>query len=303
MNVVDSERSPRPRAPRPPSTGTKEPRVVVVTRVEDLGPYIAGWELLAKEALEPNVFYEPFLLVPALTAFAAKSALELVFVVRHDESVIGFFPFTRVRRYRGFPLSALSLWDHDYCPLGTPLVHAAHGDECMKALFDWFAECQAPLVELTNVAGDGPFQHLLINAMNARQTLYFPIAWHTRGLFLPRENGDAYLAHALRADGRRKIRAKEKKLSDAGAIAYAELAEGGDAIDWARQFMEVEARGWKGRNGTAFASKNVDRQFFETIADEAAKRGRLIGRLGPSAEAYVQAGCRTRAKVRPGPAD
>ena len=57
-------------APRPAAAGVTIKSGLSVTVVEDLTdlePYVSAWEGLAATALEPNVFYEPWMLMPAIT--------------------------------------------------------------------------------------------------------------------------------------------------------------------------------------------------------------------------------------------
>jgi hypothetical protein len=62
--------------------------------------HVAAWEELAASAVEPNVFYEPWMLRPALEAFAQGVALRFILV--HGERpgeparLCGFFPFERM---------------------------------------------------------------------------------------------------------------------------------------------------------------------------------------------------------------
>src|SRR4051794_32644888 len=56
--------------------------IVVIEGVSELERYAADWEDLAREAIEPNVFNEPWMMLPALRAYSAgcRVLLALVFV-------------------------------------------------------------------------------------------------------------------------------------------------------------------------------------------------------------------------------
>ena len=49
--------------------------VVIVDDLTALEKHIAAWEELAAAAIEPNVFYEPWMLMPALRAYGNSRAL------------------------------------------------------------------------------------------------------------------------------------------------------------------------------------------------------------------------------------
>src|SRR5438094_2867842 len=68
--------------PRVAGAPTPPPRMVVQL-VEDparLAEHLAVWDDLAANALEPNVFYESWMLRPAIAAFSAKEAWAFAFV-------------------------------------------------------------------------------------------------------------------------------------------------------------------------------------------------------------------------------
>jgi hypothetical protein len=47
--------------------------VVVIDDLTALEKYVPAWEDLATAAIEPNVFYEPWMALPAIRAFGADS--------------------------------------------------------------------------------------------------------------------------------------------------------------------------------------------------------------------------------------
>jgi len=112
-------------------------RVEIVTP-ETLEKHAAAWQALADNALEPNAFYEPWMLLPALRAFAAGESLIFALVWRADApKLAGFFPLSVRKRYKGLPARVLALWKHVHCFLATPLVDREHGRDALLALFDW----------------------------------------------------------------------------------------------------------------------------------------------------------------------
>ena len=49
-------------------------RIAVVSSLEDVGPWLADWEALARSAGEPNVFYSPWALCRPSSTWPATSA-------------------------------------------------------------------------------------------------------------------------------------------------------------------------------------------------------------------------------------
>jgi CelD/BcsL family acetyltransferase involved in cellulose biosynthesis len=267
-----------------PKRGQRGMSVVVVEDAAALVEYIPAWEGLAAAALEPNVFHEPWMLLPAIRAFGAGKALRFVLVFADGTShpqgpgvLCGFFPLQRRRWYKGLPSAGLSLWQHVHCFLGTPLLRAGHAQECLGAFFDWLADDPrgGAVMEFPLVTADGPFARALVDFVHARGHASCVMNCHTRALFRPRENGEAYLRAVLSGERRKKLRRNARLLAAQGKLEYTLLDVEAELDDWIAQFLQVEADGWKGREGTALASSEADRAFFSDVAREAFRRGRL----------------------------
>src|SRR5262245_27519904 len=92
--------------------------VVVVRNRSELRQYVDQWQELAEDALEPNIFYEPWFVIPALKALDTDKTLECVLVFGPSQTdssakiLCGFFPLERHSRYKGIPCSVLKLWRH-----------------------------------------------------------------------------------------------------------------------------------------------------------------------------------------------
>src|SRR3954470_8811195 len=115
--------------------------VTVLDHPATLAGHMAAWNDLAAAALEPNVFYEPWMLLPAIDAFGRVNALRHVLVYADQGKapplLCGLFPLERAARYNGMPFPHVSLWRHKHCFLGTPLVRATHAHACLGAFLDW----------------------------------------------------------------------------------------------------------------------------------------------------------------------
>ncbi len=160
----------------------------------DLLPYTAAWEKLAAQALEPNVFYEPWMLLPALEAYGAGEELlfALVFEGEPQSRLVGFFPLQRRRLHRRLPVSILGLWRHIHCYLCTPLVRPDCASAVLAALLDTLNTDPrgASVVEFNHVLGSGPFSALLQASFQTRENPTIVLGSHERALFRPRGDGE-----------------------------------------------------------------------------------------------------------------
>lgn len=233
-------------------------RVSVARSPTELDCIVPAWEALARAALEPNPFYEHWMLRPAIAAFGAGK-VEVV-LVWAGEALAGLFPFRRVPRYKGLPASALASWQHSHTLLCTPLVHAAFARSALEALFE---HIDASLVEFRYIPAGEPFQRLLLEVLDDLVVNHA----YSRGLL--RKHGAT-----LSSNFRRRAARNERSLE---GFAYRFLAPGDDVGAWIEDFLRIEAAGWKGRNGSAMASSEANRRYFTEIIAAAFRRGQLLG--------------------------
>jgi len=273
------------RSARPPASSTDaSPQIVVARGFEELTRHRLALDDLATDTLERNVFYESILAEPAARSLGTGRQLEFVFVYRSDPGaprrppqLVGFFPFERIARYRGLPISALVSFAHAHCFLCTPLVRRAAAGQTLTAVFDWLAgESGAKLVELRSIAADGPVHQLLVEELHARRRPFWLGGWSTRALFQPSHDAESYLRGAVSGTALKEVRRKEKRLRDRGRLVWRELEPGEDARPWLTEFLRLEASGWKGRGKSALACRDDEREFFISTAVAAHERGRLM---------------------------
>ena len=199
-----------------------------VTSLRDrsaLDALIPEWEDLAGHALEPNVFHEPWMLLPALEAFAEPFAVQLVLVRAGAPGsaplLCGVFPLERAVHIRGLPYPHLRVWRHRHCMLGAPLVRAGHARETLEALFDWLARDPrgASVLEWGVIPGDGPFHRALDEVLSGRGHERFVLEQHLRGLL-----GRARAPRRILPSRCPATRARNSGGSSAGSLSKARCA-------------------------------------------------------------------------------
>jgi hypothetical protein len=264
--------------------------VVVVTDSTALERHVAAWEDLAGAAIEPNVFYEPWMLMPALRAYGAESRSLFALVQAPDPArplgpplLCGFFPLELRDHYDGvsskLPLKTLSLWrKHEMTYLCAPLLRAGYGREALAAFFDWLdaGSHNCSLMEFGFVPGEGPFHHLLVDYLHEHLKGAYVAESFTRALFRPDADAEAYIRSALSRVRRKEYRRQERRLAETGRLEYTALEPGADAGAWIEEFLEFESKSWKGEGGRALACDETDRKYFVEIAGEAFRRGKLM---------------------------
>ncbi len=248
--------------------------VVLATTPDELEAHAGAWDELAGAALEPNVFQEPWVLLPAWRAFGGAHVQALL--AYEGERLDGVFVLARLPRFFRLPIPRLRSWMHQYGPLGTPLVRANNAAACVTALFDWLSRDRhgAPVLELVDYGADGPFRRCLLACARQRRLARFDTQVYDRAVLRHRHR-DRPVAAAMSSSSRRELGRQHRRLEEAGHLELRSLDGSADPWPWISAFLDVERAGWKGRAQTALASDSTHRAFFEHIAREAHRRGRL----------------------------
>jgi hypothetical protein len=269
----------------PRSEGKQESlRVVVVQDLKGLEEHVAAWNQLAALALEPNADYNPWLVLPAVRTFGVGKHLLFLFIYRTHlnqpkkaPELCGFFPLERKRKYKGLPIANLSLWKYGCCFQCTPLVHKDYARQCLDTLFEWLGNDpqSCSLMEFSHIAAEGPVYQHLVDQFYKRGTLTYIDDAFTRAFLYRARDADTYLEQALSSNKRRDLKRKERRLRELGTLEYVTLSAGDDVEVWIEDFLRLESCGWKGKEGTALANRELDLPFFK----EAARRGFAEGQL------------------------
>ncbi|HET9481399.1 MAG TPA: GNAT family N-acetyltransferase [Candidatus Polarisedimenticolia bacterium] len=259
--------------------------VVAVEETERLAEWIPEWEELAACAMEPNVFYEPWQVLPAVDAFGRRRRLIHLLVFRLDPAtpsarprLCAYFPMERARRFRAIPFPVLTLWKHLHCFLCTPLIKPGYAMQSLGALFEWARSDPrgAAVVQFPQIAGDGPFRRALAEFLGEWKRPAFTFGTYDRALFVPRDDADHYLRAALSRKSRKQLGRLGRRIAEVGSVKFTELDSGSDLDAWVGSFLRLESSGWKGRADSALACHHAEREFFTSMAREAFGRGRLM---------------------------
>jgi hypothetical protein len=262
---------------KPPSPAI---RVLAVDDVLELRRYENALDELAKFAVESNVFLEPWMLFPALRSFGRRKPIVfLLFFVDNPvgSKLCGFIPLERRASFHGLPFPSLTLWRYPHSFLATPLLRKGCTDDVMNAFFAWVKSQRRGtlLLELPRISCFGDLHISLEHALESRRKLEMTESRYERALFRPRKDADTYLQEALSKKRLKEFKRLERQLSKMGKLEFDKMDSTEDAGLWIEEFLQLEAAGWKGREGTAFAVQADNRTFFLRIAAEAALRGRL----------------------------
>ncbi len=235
---------------------------------------VAAWDSLALRAGEPNPFFESWYLLPSLRALDPEGDVALAVLERAGEW-LGVMPLVRAARYYRWPAPNLCNWVHGNAFLGAPLV--ARGAEA--------AFWRGLLGHADEAAGAALFVHLSALPLEGAQwdALCAVAADRAHGVVFREERAllrsdagaEAYLEAALTGKKRKELRRQFARLAEQGELAVVRQDDDVGLESWTRDFLTLEAAGWKGAAGSALARSGATTGLFGEALAGAAARGRL----------------------------
>ena len=242
-------------------SGSVGMRGVAVTiereKVEKAADELAG---LAADAVEPNPFFSPPLLRPALRLLASED-VKPVIVRDSGGEPIAFAPMRPIRGYSRLPVRYAATWMHDHCFFAAPLIRRGCEQAAFGGLFA-AADHLGAFLRLAALDADGALAAAAARvAMEEHRKTSLSGAYQ-RAMLRGGFNAEATLNAALPGKKRKELRRQMNRLGDIGPVAFETLLPGGPLDLWTDKFLTLEASGWKGREGTALASRPEHAAFL-----------------------------------------
>jgi CelD/BcsL family acetyltransferase involved in cellulose biosynthesis len=248
-----------------------------------LREHLAAWEKLAANALEPNVFYEPWTLLPAVEHIRNGAEVRLLLVFGPPGSagaapLWGLFPLEVQSHCLHLPVRTLAFWQHRYCYLTVPLIHRDHAEEVIDAFWRWFERnplgCR--VLDTNYLPSDAGFHGRWADALIGRYLLV--LNEHPRGLQTRAPSFESYVSSQLSRKRYQAICRGQRRLEELGASVFRQIESSADVDSWVEQFLQLESQGWKGREGGAMANTAEDAHYFRKLvcAGFVQNRARLL---------------------------
>ena len=232
-------------APRPTA------EIVDFAGLRESGP---AWDALLDGALYPNPFHGGFCLGGHAAAGLLPDRLRFV-VVRDGEKLEALLPFVPGGALLGWRRAHRVWIPPQFSVDGTPLVGSARAQESAGALLDAMAGA-GPLWRLPLVAIESPAGRALLAACAERGFATAALSPFDRAVLRHRSGGYEPYARAHLSPSRRKALGRQwRRLGQADGTVVAGFTEGEGLRQAVEAFLALEARGWKGRRGTALAAR------------------------------------------------
>lgn len=235
-----------------------------------------AWDALARNASEPNPFFESWFLLPSLEAFDPQGHIRLL---RFEAAgtLKGLMPLSRAGRYYHLPLPNLSNWLHANCFLGAPLVARGYEEAFWEALFAW-ADRNAGMalfLHLSHLPLTGALQEALSTVLTRQKRHHALVHREERAMLESALSAEAYLENALSGKKRKELRRQYNRLCEEGEVALERRNDTAELDPWIDAFLALEAAGWKGKAGSALACSPAAQALFRKSLNGAATQGRL----------------------------
>jgi len=213
-----------------------------------------AWRRLSERAVEPNVFYDPAFALAAAPALGRRIQAALLWSRACPRQLLGFFPIRRERRY-GPLWPVVTGWTHAFAPLGTPLVDRDLADQVIDAFLTGLAGAVrgAPILLWPFIPEQGPFAAALDRVLVRRGCRSARFGDHQRAALVPGVERADYLTRALSGKRRKELARLRRRLCVHGTLELATARSEAEVASSLSEFLTLEARGWKGRAGTAIA--------------------------------------------------
>jgi CelD/BcsL family acetyltransferase involved in cellulose biosynthesis len=236
----------------------------------------AAWDDLALDASEPNAFAERWFFMASVRHLPVPADLRLV-AVWEAGRLIGLLPLTIASRYGRMPVRHVVNWLHHHNFLGTPLVRRGHEAAFWAALIGALdkAEWAVGLLHLSGLVEDGPVHRGLVTATRALGRRCDVVHRLFRAQLDAGLDPEAYYEANVRKKKRKELKRLAARLAEHGVVETRRLSQPGEVRGWCDDFLALERSGWKGRAGSALASRRDTADFFCDMLAGAHAAGRL----------------------------
>ncbi len=267
--------------------GQEIPGTQLSVRVQRGGPELveqiaADWRRLCDESGDEEVFYRPEWAQAYLQAFEPRADV-IVISAWAGERLRGILPLVRRLTFvSGFPIATLTIPANIHSLRASLTVcPGVEGQSPLQAL--WKATKNLPrwdLIDVVNVVEGSGLDRLVTLAAadgyrtarkRTSQTLYLPIAASSASP--PDKSAQPPWLAGTRPKFRSHLRRAKRQLEEQGTLELKHYsAADPEALE---KFYALEASGWKGEEGTAIKCHPSTRQFYDSVAQAAARDGYL----------------------------
>lgn len=265
----------------PAQTTTSGHRVVELSFDEVTPEFATKWAALEANSVEGNAFLSPHFAVPAVKHLEGSYEQKpLVLAVESEDGAellaLGLFEVSRNSRL--LPLTHLQSWRCEHTLFDGLLVDNQAGSAALDTLFEWLSKQGRRWhgIAFTDRSADGSLNALLENAADKSNATWFEDWSRERAVIPIAEVPDDCLQTLYSKNRRRNFKRSTKQLATFGEVSYSFADKANTTLDDVQAFLELEAMGWKGEEGTALLSSPDHENFCREMATRFAADQQLV---------------------------
>jgi hypothetical protein len=220
-----------------------------------------SWEDLSARSVEENVYYTPRYAGALLDHLEDGNDIRFA-AVWQDQRLVAILPFVD-STFLVSPLGATRGWQSPYTYSGTPLLDREDAAGAAASLIDVLASSNGPEWILPVLNKDGPAWKAMTLALDQKGIPWAASNNVQRATLYPGLSFEDHMRIHVPAKRRRELTRNLRRLEQLGAVRHDSYCSGEGLHDALQAFLALEAGGWKGKQGTALASRENTRRFAE----------------------------------------
>ncbi len=236
-----------------------------------------AWADLVSRSLEPNVFLEPSFALTAAQHFAPAQRPIFIMVWALQASggrdLLAVCPLIRSHH----PLRRkVAVWFHDLSTLGAPLLDRQYAAVAVQAVLAWIARrlpgCGALLLHA--IPAEGPTAQVLGAVAHSTGRRIHLLDRRQRAALRTGQGRERSGLGAVSRKRAKELGRQHRRLAEHGDVQYRSARGGQDLRDAVEHFLLLEAKGWKGAQGTALLMDASRATFARTMTRLLAREGK-----------------------------
>ncbi|MCQ0987401.1 GNAT family N-acetyltransferase [Jiella marina] len=233
---------------------------------------------LSRRAIEPNVFFDPRFLVPAMPRLDERSVR--LMVVRDEgpsrSRLRLLMPYTTERTFplRGIPI--IRAWAHPFGRLGTLPLDSDDPHDTLASFFQMLTAADVSMPEvlvLPETRTDGSFAEVLRSVTDAARLPVRTVNEFTRAGLLKSDDAASF-EQPVSARRLRELRRQRRLLKALGPVSFHVAREPEEVRLALEEFLNLEARGWKGKARSAMVLDRYRAAFAREAVNALGAEGR-----------------------------
>jgi hypothetical protein len=240
-------------------------------RGEVLGPdalpgLVPAWEDLCARAIEDNVYYSPRYARVLIDTVEHRESLRFAVIWKHEQ-LMALLPFTRSTIETPFLGAVPRAWQTKYTFSCTPVFDRSCATDAAAALIKLLGTIKEGEWYIPVVNTHGAACRAMIEALDKDDRPWkFYNTFHRATLECAGSFKEHIQTH-LSSKRRRDLARNRRRLEEVGRIAHETYRSGANLTRAVEAFLQIEASGWKGKRGTALASRAETKQFALGVFD------------------------------------